>query len=356
MRVMLIGKPSFKIFFRRLFSQKVYINRDARSLPSGYFTNSFDIGSDDGFSKIVPIADFPDHPDGAHKIKKADVEAMKRNFDARKTELLVDYEHNSLFGDTKAAGWSPEVEVRDDGLYMKYPEFTPTADDSIKNKEYRYFSPVYILKAKNTSGEKIGAVIHSVAITNLPYMDNEIDHIRNSETSEDVMKYTAEFKKKYGIDEKATDEEVEKFLDEKLKSDVEGSLSDDSGKSDDSDTGKEGDDLGKDGDDSVTDAIMKRLDKMEKRFESQEKEKSESDIEALVNSAISTFKVEANQKEMLLNSARQDFKGTKKYLDGLKVNSVKPGRLSVSSGDGDDTKINSQQKCADFLRNQMAAA
>lgn len=136
--------------------------------------------TDDEWIRIVPIGNFPNHQHGAHEITADHIRQMVENFRNSGTDLLFDIDHQSLTSETRAAGWSGELEVREDGLYAKYPEFTPATRQAIENKEYRYLSPVYALSKTDKKGNKIGAVIDSIGITNRPYMDVEIDHIGNS--------------------------------------------------------------------------------------------------------------------------------------------------------------------------------
>ena len=131
--------------------------------------------------RIVPIGAFPNHHDGAHEITAAHVQEMVANFTAHSVDLLFDVDHESLYGNSRAAGWSDAVEAREDGLYCRFPVFTPTGQAHVDNRDYRYFSPVYVLNALDKQGKEIGARVLSVALTNTPYMDaGEIHAVGNS--------------------------------------------------------------------------------------------------------------------------------------------------------------------------------
>lgn len=155
-------------------------NRNARSPRA--FVNAIEVAeqSDQDWIRIVPVGSFPNHHNGAHDVTTEHIQEMAENFNNSGTDLLYDIDHESLFLNTRAAGWSADVEARDDGLYARYPSFTNFAASAVENREYRYFSPVYFLNARDKAGDRIGAVIDSVALTNRPYMDTEIDHIANS--------------------------------------------------------------------------------------------------------------------------------------------------------------------------------
>ena len=90
------------------------------------------------------------------------------------TELLVDYDHQNIFGavpgvggTAKAAGWVKELQVRADGIWGRI-EWTEAAASAIKAGEYRYLSPVFFAERKD--GGRVLA-LQSVTITNTPNFD-----------------------------------------------------------------------------------------------------------------------------------------------------------------------------------------
>ncbi len=89
------------------------------------------------------------------------------------TELVIDYDHQSVFGardgvggTAKAAGWVKELEVRADGIWGRI-EWTAAAAEAIRAGEYRYLSPV-LLQSKS-SGQVLA--IRMAALTNTPALD-----------------------------------------------------------------------------------------------------------------------------------------------------------------------------------------
>lgn len=77
--------------------------------------------------------------------------------------ILYDYEHNSLWGDSEAAGWITKlVYVAGKGMYARV-EWVDDAAEAIAGKKYRYSSPCFYY---DDTG-RITA-IHSVALTNNP--------------------------------------------------------------------------------------------------------------------------------------------------------------------------------------------
>lgn len=157
-----------------------------RTLPSGAYRNAVPIpvDADAEWLRIVPVGAYPEHHDGAHEVTADMVQQMATNQrDRYATDVVVDIDHDSLWGYTRAAGWINEIEARDDGLYMRMPEWTRYGQDFIENREYRFFSPVYQIDARDKQGTSVGARLLSVALTNTPYFDEgEIDAARNTRT------------------------------------------------------------------------------------------------------------------------------------------------------------------------------
>ncbi|HEX5276497.1 MAG TPA: phage protease [Fluviicoccus sp.] len=93
----------------------------------------------------------------------------------RKSELVVDYEHQTLNAAVNgkpapAAGWGKDYRWQDDGLYALL-KWTPAAKAMVDGEEYRYLSPVFTYD--KTTGE-VGEVIN-VALTNQPALDGLTD-------------------------------------------------------------------------------------------------------------------------------------------------------------------------------------
>lgn len=78
--------------------------------------------------------------------------------------ILYDYEHNSLCGDSRAAGWIDKLVYVDGAGLFAHVEWTPDAAAAIDGKVYRYSSPFFCFDPKN--GEITRLI--SVALTNNP--------------------------------------------------------------------------------------------------------------------------------------------------------------------------------------------
>lgn len=195
------------------------------------FTNSVIIPDEQPEKvKIVPVGQFPNHPNGGHTITLETLNQMKKNIEQKGMDILFDYGHESLFNPKAlAAGWSlyTNAEVKEDGLYISAPFFTERARNLIRAGEYKYFSPAYRLTGKDKNGNTKGAELLSIGLTNTPYFDKEISHIKNwkeeftmneeisrffgSEagcTQNDIINKINEIKREFGFDEETNLKEI----------------------------------------------------------------------------------------------------------------------------------------------------
>lgn len=128
------------------------------------------------------------------------------NFNSEKNDVVIDYEHQTLYGvEAPAAGWIKELVGKGkQGLWAKV-EWTPRAKEYLANKEYRYFSPV-LWKRKS---DNRAAVLHSAALTNTPAVDGMVPVVNKlGEGDEDKMDFREMVLKALGLAEDATDEQV----------------------------------------------------------------------------------------------------------------------------------------------------
>jgi phage I-like protein len=100
------------------------------------------------------------------EVDKESLATMVEAFQARGVDLVVDYEHQSLNGGrAPAAGWIKELNAREDGLWARV-EWTAQAGEYLRQKEYRYFSPV--LKLDPETRQPLALL--QAALTNMPAM------------------------------------------------------------------------------------------------------------------------------------------------------------------------------------------
>ena len=127
---------------------------------------------------------------GRFEVTRKDVAEMVKNFDLQENDGVIDYEHQTLMNtQAPAAGWIKQlIDKGGDGLWAKV-EWLARAKGYIENKEYKYLSPVITYNNKNPkTGEEMGTVLHSCAITNVPFITGmEPLANKNPLTEEDGM-------------------------------------------------------------------------------------------------------------------------------------------------------------------------
>ncbi|PPB54978.1 phage protease [Campylobacter hyointestinalis] len=138
---------------------------------------------------LAVTGEWQGHYNGAFKITPLDIKKMIENFNDRKIDLVIDYEHQSLYGkEAPAAGWITKLFTKADGeeLWGK-AMWSDKAAEYIKNDEYRYLSPVFNFDARdNKSGANIGVRLESVGLTNTPFLD-ELGEVRANSIKEKIM-------------------------------------------------------------------------------------------------------------------------------------------------------------------------
>ncbi|MDZ7831637.1 MAG: phage protease [Desulfobacterales bacterium] len=92
-------------------------------------------------------------------------EMVARQFTRGGTDVVWDYEHQTIFGDkAPAAGWIKELKWDPEAGILARVEWTEAAAQMIEKREYRYHSPVFGIRA---SDNRV-VFLHSVALTNTP--------------------------------------------------------------------------------------------------------------------------------------------------------------------------------------------
>ncbi|WP_169753480.1 phage protease [Campylobacter mucosalis] len=138
---------------------------------------------------LAVTGEWQGHYNGAFKITPLDIKKMIENFNDRKIDLVIDYEHQSLYGkEAPAAGWITQLfTMKDDNELWGKVRWTDKAVEYIKNDEYRYLSPVFNFDARdNKSGANIGVRLESVGLTNTPFLD-ELGEVRVNSIKEMSM-------------------------------------------------------------------------------------------------------------------------------------------------------------------------
>ena len=159
---------------------------------------------------------------GTFEVDDESCRTIMAQFKGRHLDLVIDYEHQTLKDvQAPAGGWIKDIYKGDDALVAKV-EWTPKAQEYLKNREYRYLSPVVTVRRKDRKA--IG--LHSVALTNTPAIDGmfaivnsagfpagEIDDPQGGENMEFLKALAA----RLGLPETATEEDVKNAVDALLK-------------------------------------------------------------------------------------------------------------------------------------------
>lgn len=142
---------------------------------------------------------------GEFDVDEGSFRAMKAQIAQRGVDLVVDYEHQTLKGvEAPAAGWVKELKL-EGGSIVAVVEWTPRGAEYLKNKEYRYLSPV--VNVRKADNKAMG--LHSLALTNTPAIEG-MTPIVNSEYFEGGNK-DMDMKKLaglLGLGEEATEEQI----------------------------------------------------------------------------------------------------------------------------------------------------
>jgi phage I-like protein len=134
------------------------------------------------------------------------IQEIMAYFGNKKNDAVIDYEHQTLKDvEAPASGWIKElINKGEDGLWARV-EWTPKASEYIKNREYRYLSPVIMVR----NSDKRAVAIHSAALTNTPAIDGMIPIAAKQSFEEDkAMEIVKEIKNKLGLADEAKDDDI----------------------------------------------------------------------------------------------------------------------------------------------------
>ncbi len=166
--------------------------------------------------KLLPLG-YVHSQKGDFLVDKESFRMIEKQFLGRKLDLVIDYEHQTLKDiQAPAGGWIKGMYLGEDAIMAKV-EWTPRAREYIANKEYRYLSPVIMVR---NSDRKVAAV-HSAALTNTPAIDgmfaiaNSLD-IENLIKMEESHMDLEKLAKKLGLPETAAEDEILRALDSVL--------------------------------------------------------------------------------------------------------------------------------------------
>lgn len=163
--------------------------------------------------KILPLG-LVKSQKGDFMVDDESVRLIIEHFKDRRLDLVIDYEHQTLKDiQAPAGGWITEIHKGKDAIVAKV-KWTDKAKEYLKNKEYRYLSPVVMVGKKDRKAREI----HSVALTNTPAINgmfalvNSIDMEDYEDNEEKSKMDLKELAKLLGLPETATEEEIKKAL------------------------------------------------------------------------------------------------------------------------------------------------
>lgn len=122
-----------------------------------------------GEFQLLPRGRIDIEGDAPALIDDESVRLIIQHYGRRGNDMVIDYEHQTLKDvQAPAAGWIKKiVDKGNDGLWA-IVDWTKRAKEYLANKEYRFFSPVILIRP---SDRKVIAVLN-VALTNAPMINN----------------------------------------------------------------------------------------------------------------------------------------------------------------------------------------
>ncbi len=161
--------------------------------------------------KLLPLGHVKSQK-GDFDVDEESFRLMKETFQERGIDIVIDYEHQTLKDvQAPAGGWIKDLSIEDGAIVAKV-EWTPQGKKYLENKEYRYLSPVVLVR--KSDGKAI--VLHSAALTNTPAIDGMFPIINSIKlddyeggNSMDILKQLAAL---LGLGEDATEEQVVEAL------------------------------------------------------------------------------------------------------------------------------------------------
>ncbi len=115
------------------------------------------------YIRVLPLG-YISSEKGDFLVDSESFQMMKEHMEHRAVDIVIDYEHQTLRDmQAPAGGWIKELVLKSDGIFARV-EWTKRAKDYLQNREYRYLSPVVMVRNKDHKASQI----HSVALTNTP--------------------------------------------------------------------------------------------------------------------------------------------------------------------------------------------
>lgn len=278
--------------------------------------------------KILPLGQVKSQK-GNFLVDEESIQMILEYFKNRHLDIVIDYEHQTLENvQAPAGGWIKELKQGKDSILAKV-EWTPKAKEYLKNKEYRYLSPVVAVREK----DKKAAYIHSVALTNTPAIDGMFSIVNSLKAFEEKGGIQMELEKLIellGLPEGTTLEELETKLKELKKVMDETEKKEEANKEElDKKQEDEKEELVANstvlgllglGKSAKTEEVVTQIMKLKNDGTAEEvrklKEKMQKkEAEELVNLALKDGKIAVNQKDWATQYALKDSNGFQKFVE-----------------------------------------
>lgn len=165
--------------------------------------------------QLSPLGEFKDSEGRPFRVTEEDVKAIIANAAGKVNDAVIDYEHQTLAGsEAPAAGWVKEYINKGKGGLWGVVEWTGRAQEYLRNKEYRYLSPVLLSKKKDADGFWRPSIFHSAGLTNTPQIDGMVPivnklELTNEKGEEEMLEKLI---KAFKLAEGATEEDVLKAV------------------------------------------------------------------------------------------------------------------------------------------------
>lgn len=160
---------------------------------------------------LLPAGELSTSDGLRYLVDQAAMEAIMASVNARRVDLVIDYEHQTYEGgQAPAAGWVKELQARPDGIWGRVA-WTERGKGYVANREYRYLSPV-ILVSKDS--RRVMDLV-AVGLTNVPRI-NDFPPLTNKDKGDQGMNWLDKLKTVLGLEAGASEEQavaaVEKTL------------------------------------------------------------------------------------------------------------------------------------------------
>lgn len=145
---------------------------------------------------------------GEFLVDDAAIQELLGNAAQRQNDVVIDYEHQTLLNvEAPAAGWIKRLFAKPDGVWAEV-EWTPRAAEYLRNREYRYLSPVVGVR----KSDQRAVYLHSAALTNTPAIDGMVPIVNKHDNGEEDDESMDELRKKLiellGLKEDAGDDAI----------------------------------------------------------------------------------------------------------------------------------------------------